>query len=692
MSAVKERSPSRWQRSDRYINREYGWLQFNKRVLEEADNERNPLLDRLKFLAIFESNLDEFFMVRVSGLIEQADSGLVEVTPDGLTPREQIQMVEETVRPLRKRAASLWSEVLKPELAQNGILVREYAELDDEKKAGLERYFRNEVFPVCTPLILHPAPSVPFISNRSLNLAVELADPTVGSKLARVKVPTVVPRLVRVGKKGFEFVFLEDVIRHNLQYLFPGVDVLGAHRFRVLRDADIEIRELEAADLVSTVEETIRRRRFGDPVMLEISTGVPRHVRETLRTCLELDPADVYEIDGLLGLDAMWELAALDKPALRFPPYHPYSPDALSDSEELFEIIAERDILLHHPFDAFHPVQTFVHSAKTDPHVIGIKQTLYRVGSESPIVESLLDAAEAGKHVAVMVELKARFDESNNLVWAKALERAGAHVTYGFREMKTHCKLCLIVRREEDGMRCYAHIGTGNYNPVTSRLYTDLALFTCDPDITQDISELFNFLTGYSKQVEYRKLLVAPHNLREGIIERILREVEALKKTGVGRIIFKLNALVDPEVIDALYEASDAGVEIDLIVRGTCCLRPGVKGMSEKIRVRSTVGRFLEHSRVYWFENGGQPDALLGSADLMRRNLDRRIEVLTPVEDPRLIAHLRDVVLQSYLDDNLQTWLEQSDGTYVRVTPDDAKPFEAQRALMAKSSLRLMFS
>lgn len=689
MSSIETSATGEWLKSERYVNREFSWLQFNQRVLEEAESERNPLFERLKFLAIFESNLDEFFMVRVSGLIEQVEGGITERTPDGLTPAEQLLMIAETALPLRRRAAAIWTDQLAPRLESEGIHLLQVADLGAAQTKRLEEHFRQEIFPVCTPLILHPAPSVPFISNRSLNLAVELVETASSTRLARVKVPTVLKRLVPVRSTGHHYVLLEDVIRQHLDYLFPGVEIAGSHRFRVLRDADIEIRELEAADLVSTVEETIRMRRFGAPVALETNLDLPRHVRETLLGCLDLGPEDVYPVPGLLGLDVMWEIAALDRPDLRYPPFHPLVFEGFHDSESIFETIAERDVLVHHPFDSFAPVQAFVASAHTDPHVIGIKQTLYRVGSESPIVESLLDAAEDGKHVAVMVELKARFDESNNLVWARALERAGAHVTYGFREVKTHCKLCLIIRREPDGIRAYAHIGTGNYNPITARLYTDLALFTSDPDITQDISELFNFLTGFSRQSEYRKLLVAPLNLREGIIERIEREVEAKERTGVGRIIFKLNSLVDPEVIDALYEASNAGVEIDLIVRGICCLRPGLPGLSENIRVRSIVGRFLEHSRVFWFENGGRPEAFIGSADLMRRNLDRRVEVLAPVEDARLVQHLREVVLQSYLDDNLQTWVERSDGTYDPLG-GGSPPIDAQKELLTRSSLRLL--
>lgn len=681
-----------WFRSDKYINREYSWLLFNQRVLEEAANPANPLLERLKFLAIFESNLDEFFMVRVSGLIEQYEGGILEVSPDGLTPHEQLQMIMATALPLRRRAAELWLRELKPTLTEAGIVLHDYSELTPAQVAGLQEVFRNEIFPICTPLLLDPNPSIPFISNRSLNLAVELGDPTLGHKLARVKVPTVVPRLVRIGKRRHEFVLLEDVIQHNLQDLFPGVPILGAHRFRVLRDADIEIRELEAADLVTSIEQTIQLRRFGDPVLLEIDPAMPKEVRSTLTRILKLDADDVFEIEGLLGPDALFSLAAIDRPTLRFPAYQPYLKDTFATSKGLFEAIANEDILLHHPYDSFLPVQEFVRSAARDPQVIGIKQTLYRVGTESPIVEALLEAAGEGKQVAVMVELKARFDESNNLEWARALERAGVHVSYGFPEMKTHCKLCLVVRREQTGIRSYAHIGTGNYNPATSRIYTDLGYFTADPAITQDISELFNFLTGFSRQSEYRKLLVAPLNLREGILQRVEREAEVCRRTGKGRLIFKLNSLVDPEVIDALYVAAEAGVNIDLIVRGSCCLRAGVPGLSDRIRVVSIVGRFLEHSRIFYFANGGRPEALVGSADLMRRNLDRRVEVLVPVENPILIAHLHDEILQVCLKDNVQAWALGPDGQYSRMRPKTGeREFRSQEHLMRNPTSRTLF-
>jgi len=671
-------SPAESNPASAYVNREASWLKFNERVLEEAANLDNPLLERLKFLAIFESNLDEFYMVRVSGLQEQAASGVADRSPDGLTPLDQIKQVSAIAQTLRRRAAQLFEASLLPALAESGIHIVPYASLTEKQRTDLKERFKKEIFPVCTPLNLHPAPSIPFISNRSLNLAVELSEGS-ETRLARVKVPTVLPRFLRLSKKETRYVRLEDVIANNLQFLFPGVEILSAHLFRVIRDADIEIRELEAADLISSIEETLRLRRFGDPVLLECAKDMPKRIQQLLMKLLELNPVDVMAAEGLLSFDGLWELVRLDRPELRYRPFTPFLADHLAHSKVTFESVAKHDVLLHHPYDSFRSVEAFVASAALDPNVIGIKQTLYRVGEKSPIVESLLDAANAGKQVAVMVELKARFDEGNNLVWARALERAGVHVTYGFMELKTHCKLCMVVRREPTGIRSYAHIGTGNYNPETARLYTDLGLLTSDPEITQDILELFNFLTGFSRQTVYRKLLVAPLNLREGILDRIQDEVKFHRKSGKGRIVFKLNSLVDPEIIDALYVASKAGVQIDLIVRSICCLRPGVPGMSENIRVVSVVGRFLEHSRAYYFHRNGESEVLIGSADLMRRNLDRRIEVLVPVEAPELVRHILDDIMEPYLKDNVKAWEMRPDGEYERRKPAKTDPpFSAQ--------------
>lgn len=680
MTPKSKKNVTQKERELRYFNRELSWLQFNRRVLEEAIRTDNPLLERLRFLAIFESNLDEFYMVRLSGLMEQAEAGINTLTPDGMTPTEQIVAISQTARPMREKMGILWESTLKPELARNNIFIKSHAELSPDQKRALREYFFKELFPLCTPLLLHPAPTVPFISNRSLNLVVEIDDPA-GLRLARVKIPDSGHRLIKVSRRRHEYILVEDLLIHHIQEFFPGVAIKGAHAFRVMRDADIEIRELEAADLVSNVEETIRRRRFGDPVMLELDASAPTPVRKQLQTLLELDPGDTTLVEGLLGFEVMHEIANIDRPQLKFPRHSPYQSERLAEPETLLKTIHAQDVLVHHPFDSFRSVQTFADCPNTDPQTVGIKQTLYRVGQKSPIVESLMKAAEMGKQVAVMVELKARFDESNNLVWARALERAGAHVSYGFAELKTHSKLCLLVRREPTGIQLYAHVGTGNYNPSTSRLYTDLGLFTCDPEITEDILHLFNFLTGYAKQQEYKKLLVAPLNLREGIIARINREIEHKKKGRKAGVTFKLNSLVDPEVIDALYLASSAGVPIELIVRGICCLRPGVKGMSENITVRSIVGRFLEHSRCYYFENGGQPDALLGSADLMRRNLDRRVEVLVPINEPRLVEQLWTDTLAPYLKDNTNTWILDGEGKYHRPVSKDAKRFSAQEVL-----------
>ncbi|MCU0317596.1 MAG: polyphosphate kinase 1 [Fimbriimonadaceae bacterium] len=648
-----------------YFNREYSWLQFNRRVLSEAQNEDNPLLERIKFLAIFESNLDEFYMVRVSGLIEQDATGLAEISPDGLTSSQQLEMIAMAARLLRQDASTVWQDQLKPALAGEGIHIREAETLTAKQQENLYTYFRRAIFPLCTPLMLEPCITFPFISNRSLNLAVVLKDGA-SQKLARVKIPPVIPRLIPVPGRSKEFVLAEDLISNFIGSLFPGVDVLATCPFRVIRDADIEIRQLEAADLISAVEQSLRLRRFGDPVLLEIAKGLESRWIKVLQNGLSLDDSDVIEVDGTLGMEFMWELAKVDKPQLKFPPHIPYVAESLSQGENLFNLVRDQDLLVHHPYDSFFSVEQFIRSAQSDPNVIGVKQTLYRVGSESPIVESLLGAAEEGKQVAAMVELKARFDENNNLVWSRALERAGVHVTYGVLDMKVHCKLSLVVRKDRDGIRSYVHVGTGNYNPSTARLYTDLGLFTSDPEIVEDVTELFNVLTGYSKQSQFRKLLVAPFSLREGIIERIERETQIARETGKGSILFKLNSLVDPEIIDALYEASQAGVEIKLVVRGICCLRPGVSGLSENIEVVSIVGRFLEHCRVYYFENSGDPDVFIGSADMMRRNLDRRIEVLVPVTRPEQIKYLREVVVLPSFEDNAKAWDLLPNGTYER--------------------------
>ena len=689
MSKLKRKLPEEVE--SRFINREISWLNFNERVLHEAADHDNPLLERLKFLSIFESNLDEFFMVRVSGLIEQVEAGVQTLSPDGLSAAEQLEVIAARSGPMRQRAARILVDEIIPQLDKAAIHIRGIKSLRPEKLEELDEFFSTDVFPLCTPLVLYPAVSVPFISNRSLNIVVELGGPGEEPRLARVKVPTVIARALRLTPKRNDFVFLEDLIIRNIHNFFPGLTIRGAYLFRVLRDADVEIRELEASDLISTIEETIRLRRFGDPVLLQVQSTMPKSTRELLLRLLVLDQEDLMEIDGPLGMEVLWEFAKIDKPGLKYPPHQPFLAEQLTTHKSIFEHVSQKDVLLHHPYDSFRPVEEFVGSVAEDPKAFGIKISLYRVGTESRIVESLLDAAEEDKQVAAMVELKARFDESNNLVWARALERAGVHVTYGFSEMKTHAKLCLIVRREGNGLRSYAHIGTGNYNPATSRLYTDLGLFTCDEEITQDIAELFNYLTGFSNQSQYRKLLVAPVNLREGILEKIQREIRNKKAGKPARIFWKVNALVDPEVIESLYQASNAGVKIDLIVRGVCCLRPGVKGMSENISAMSVIGRFLEHSRIYWFENDKEPEVYIGSADVMRRNLDRRVEVLAPVLDLNLKLHIRSHILENSLNDTEKSWRLNSAGNYVKERKKGSVELNSQDWFMQHPSSKSRF-
>ncbi len=668
--------------TQRYVNREYSWLQFNSRVLFEASRADYPLGERLKFLSIFESNLDEFFMVRVSGLIEQNDNGITELSPDGMTAKQQLELIAANAPKQRSEANRILTNEILPKLSEAGICLTQWDELDAKAKKTLTEFFRREVFTLCTPLILHPNPKLPFMSSGSLNIAIALVDQAGQSKLARIKVPDVIPRIIQIGQTK-KYILVEELIIAHLDHVFPGVPIIGSWLFRLIRDADVEIKELEAADLVASIEETLKLRRFGDPVMLEVESNMPTDIRDLLLTLHDLEMCDVLKVAGLLDYKFLFDLARMLPSQHRFPSHKSYSFLENESYENLFEQIRQDDILVHHPFDSFSSVQKFVRSAADDPKVIGIKMTLYRVGAKSPIVEALMEAAEKGIQVAVMVELKARFDESNNLVWAKALERAGVHVTFGVPDVKVHCKLCLIVRKEADGVRNYVHVGTGNYNPSTAKLYTDIGLFTCDESIAEDVAELFNNLTGYGIQSKYRDLLVAPINLRDGILDRIDREIKHHKVHGKGRIIFKLNSLVDPEVIDALYEASSAGVQIDLIVRGISCVRPGLTNVSENIKVTSIVGRFLEHSRIYYFGNNDQPEAFIGSSDLMRRNLDRRIEVLTPIKSRKLVDLILKRILNLYLQDTTNCWREQADGTYTKVTPIST-PTSSQAVLISR--------
>jgi polyphosphate kinase len=666
-----------------YLNRELSQLEFFRRVLEEAQDERNALLERVKFLAIVGSNLDEFFMVRVAGLKQQIEAGVVELSLDGMTPAEQLAAIRKAVSKLLAEARDCYQNDLLPRLEAAGIHILGYAELDRRQKAHVKNYFEKVVFPVLTPLAFDPGRPFPHISNLSLNLAVLIRDPGGKERFARLKVPGTLPRLVPLRRSSggvrrdgtaprhHYFVWLEQVIAAHLEALFPGMEILAVHPFRVVRDADILIQELEAYDLLETMEQSVRRRRFGSVVQLLVNKATPADIRDILRENLEVERRDIYTIDGPLGLSGLMGLTQIDRYDLKDLPFVPATPPALNHDhdEDIFMAIRRGDILLHHPYDSFAPVVEFLQSAARDPDVLAIKQTLYRVGRNSPVVEALLEAATNGKQVAVLVELKARFDEESNIGWAKRLEAEGVHVVYGLLGLKTHSKIALVVRKEGEGVRYYVHLGTGNYNGITAQVYTDLGLFTCDEAIGADATDLFNYLTGYSAKNDYHKLLVAPINLRARMESLIRREIEHQRQGRRGHLIFKVNAIVDRPMIKLLYQAAQAGVQVDLLVRGICCLRPGVAGLSENIRVTSIVGRFLEHSRVYWFRNGGQEEIYLGSADLMTRNLDRRVEVLFPVEDETLIRYLRDDVLVTYLADTVKARCLRADGTYERRQP-----------------------
>ncbi len=656
----------------RLINRELSWLDFNARVLELAANESVPLLDRAKFCAIFSQNLDEFFQVRVAGLADQVIAKMGRVSPDGRTPSEQLRDIAARVGELVDRIEHVFLDEIVPALADKGIVFSSWSELDADDRAHLVEEFETRIFPVLTPLAVDPGHPFPYISSLSLNLAVVLRDPdTEERRFARVKVPPLLPRFV-VMPDGERFVPLEQVIAAHLDRLFTGMEVVETFAFRVTRNADLTLEEEEADDLLAAVEMELRRRRFGSAVRLEVDERVTPEVRELLMRELALSESAVHESLAPLDLGGLWSLLDLDRPDLKDPPWHPVTQTRLASSDDdrvdLFEVINGGDVLLHHPYDSFHTsVEEFIRQASRDRHVLAIKLTLYRTSGDSSIIKSLIRAAERGKQVAALVELKARFDEAANIGWARALEQAGVHVTYGLVGLKTHTKTALVVRSEGDSVRSYCHIGTGNYNAKTAKLYEDLGILTADPQVGADMAQLFNYLTGYGRNVQYRKLLVAPVPLRSRIAELI--EAEAAAPEGTGRITMKMNSLVDPELIDDLYRASEAGVEIDLVVRGICCLRPGVPGMSQRIRVRSIVGRYLEHSRIYKFANGagpGDPLCYFGSADLMPRNLDRRIEALVPVTDPALVRRV-DEILQVNLADDTLAWNLAGDGTWTRV-------------------------
>ncbi|MBI5959976.1 MAG: polyphosphate kinase 1 [Chloroflexi bacterium] len=680
-----------------YLNRELSILEFNYRVLEEALDPNNPLLERVKFLAIFANNLDEFFMIRVSGLREQVAAGVVETPADGLTPAQQLAAIRKRLLPMLDAQYRCFHDDVIPKLRDYEVLVSSYSELKDDYKEALQLYFENEIFPVLTPLAVDPGRPFPHISNLSLNLAIFLVDQNQQRRFARVKVPPALPRLIPVheiatkflGKKNAktrQFVFLEEIIAANLETLFPGMKILESHPFRVTRNADMEIEEDEASDLLETIEAGVRQRRFGRVIRLEIQEDMPQSLLDLLKIHLNVERSDIYQVQGPLGLSQLFELAAVEISDLKFTPYVPQIPAILSQNEDIFEVLRHQDVMLYHPYDSFLPVIQFFRAAAHDPQVLAIKTTLYRVGNNSPIVNALLEAQENGKQVAVLVELKARFDEENNIVWARKLEAQGVHVVYGLVGLKTHCKVALVVRKEADGLRRYVHLSTGNYNATTARIYTDVGLLSSRPDLGTDASELFNRLTGYAPAANYRQLWVAPEFLRQRFDDLICREIEHARAGRAARLIFKMNALVDARLIRRLYEAAMAGVKIDLSVRGICCLRPGIAGISENIRVTSVVGRYLEHPRIYYFENAGQPEIFMGSADVMPRNLDRRVETIFPIEDESLKTRVINEILNISLMDNIKTRELQSDGSYKRLYPRDSEaPMDSQAWFMDRA-------
>ena len=685
-----------------YVNRELSLLDFFERVVDEARDEQNPLLERVKFVGILASILGEFFMVRVAGLRQQVDAGVTEVSADGYTPQKLLPLVQERAWNLMKEARACFSE-LRPQLDAAGIHMVDYAALDATQKTALDAYFEAQVFPVLTPLAFDPGRPFPHISNMSHNLAVLIRDQSGEERFARVKVPDSLPRLVPVAAPAAAasqvdsdetappeqwFTWLEQVIAANLQSLFPGMEILESHPFRVTRDAELAIQELEADDLLETIERFVRRRRFGSVIRVTIEEEMPERIRGILTENLELGEDDIYTVRSPLGLSSLWDLQRIDRPDLSYQPLLQSTPAVLDTDAEtsIFAAIRQRDILLHHPYDSFDPVVDFVTAAANDPDVLAIKTTLYRVGRNAPVVDALMEAAANGKQVAVLLELKARFDEESNIGWAKALEREGVHVVYGLVGLKTHSKIMLVVRREGDRIRRYVHLGTGNYNSVTTKLYTDLGYLTCDEDLGADASVVFNQLTGYATSGDYRKFLVAPTTMRRGIEERIDREIAHAERGEEAHLIFKMNSLVDKPMIRRLYRASQAGVKVELNVRGMCCLRAGIPGVSDNISERSIVGRFLEHSRIYWFRNGGDEEILMGSADLMPRNLNRRVEILFPVQDKGIVRRLRDEILTVYLNDNMKTRILRPDGSWEHIWPAEGEePLNAQEYFVAQA-------
>lgn len=675
------------------FNRELSWIAFNKRVLSEGIDARTPLLERAKFFAIFSSNLDEFFMVRVARAKRKlSDQGGQVLTDDGMQLQEQMLAIKEALTPLVTMQHEFFESNLRPELSKHGVKIFDYKDIDRKHQDYLKTYFQEKLFPVLTPLAVDPAHPFPYISNLSLSLVVIVRDrQTHEEKFARVKVPNILPRFVKIPETDeHTFVPLEQVIAHNLAPLFRDMDILSSYAFRITRDAELDIEEEEADDLISALQEELRKQKFGAVVRMEIAQDVPPEIRKKLIEQLSITETDVYDVPSLIGLGDLMAIAFLPMSEYQDQPWKSVSHPRLKEDEQnptksIFEIIREGDFLVHHPYQSFTTtVQRFIEEAAVDPHVLAIKQTLYRTSGDSPIVHALIRAAENGKQVAVLVELKARFDEANNISWAKKLENAGVHVVYGLKNLKTHTKTALVVRQEGDRLLRYMHIGTGNYNPKTARFYSDLGIFSCRDDLGADLTDLFNYLTGYSRQKDYRKLLVAPVNMRDRFLELIHREIEHQKNGYPCYIIAKMNSLVDPEIINALYEASQVGVNIDLIIRGICCVRPKVKGLSDRIRVISVIGRFLEHSRIFYFSNGGAEQVYIGSADWMPRNLDARVEVITPVEEPALVQELKQI-LEIILADNRQAWDLHPDGTYTQRSPKDGEPeMSSQKHFMSQ--------
>jgi len=672
---------------DRYLNRELSWLDFNSRVLALAADTSLPLLERAKFLAIFASNLDEFYMVRVAGLKRRDEMGLSVRSADGLTPREQLRRIGDRTRQISLRHAEVFLESVRPGLAEEGIHIVTWAELSDTDRTELSNYFHEQVFPVLTPLAVDPAHPFPFVSGLSLNLAVAVKSPEDGGEhFARVKVPDNVDRFVQLKSVGDDesvrFLPMEELIAAFLPVLFPGMEIVEQHAFRITRNADMDVEDRDE-DLLQALERELARRRFGPPVRLEVADDMTEHMLGLLLRELDVYPGDVVQVPGLLDLSALWQVYGVDRPQLKDRPFVPATHPAFGEREtpkSIFSTLREGDVLVHHPYDSFSTsVQRFIEQAAADPNVLAIKQTLYRTSGDSPIVNALIEAAHAGKQVVALVELKARFDERANIKWARTLEDAGVHVVYGLIGLKTHCKTCLVVRREGSTIRRYCHIGTGNYNPKTARLYEDVGLLTAAPEIGADLTDLFNSLTGYSRKVSYRNLLVAPHGVRKGIIERIEREIAAHGESGNARIRLKANALVDEQVIDSLYRASQAGVRVEVVVRGICALRPGAPGFSENIVVRSILGQFLEHSRIFHFR--AINEFFIGSADMMHRNLDRRVEVLAQVKDPRLTSYL-DEIFESAMDPSTRCWELGPDGHWTAAPQDGRQVRDHQEWFM----------